>query len=800
MEGVEDGSQPAVCLFYHYEPVRDADAEAAWQREFLTREAITGRLRVAPAGLNGTLTGTCAALERYKSAVGQRFELAGKIDWKLTTIEETQRFDALMVRRVDEVVSLGVPAHMAPLEETAKHILPAAWHALLEGAASGAGREAVLLDTRNVYEWRIGHFQVDGVTTLLPPLRQFSELPAWIDANLDLLKGRQVFAYCTGGVRCESATAYLRHKDPIAFADAVQLEGGIERYLQAQPSGGFFRGKNLVFDKRRSVGAGAAPNSGMQAESADGIWTGEREMGVIGRCLQCAAATDDYSPQCRCARCRLLLLICPDCAHSPRSNGVDAAASSRFLCESCASAPEACEPTSSHRLPEDAVAPAAFPGRPLRLLCLHGFRQSSQAFSARLSQLQRKLKGLATLEFCVQAPHVVEGGPVNSTRRCWLHTPEEGGDALNCGTNEPSPLGLTAGWDESLATLTQALTKQGPFDGVLGLSQGAAVAAALVATLPEPRPFRFVVLCAGFIPRAPVALESLHAAAPLRCPSLHIVGRSDLHVEPAASARLYALFDPTTRQLVEHDGGHIIPATDKHVNQYKDFLRGRVPSGSSQCGPPCPPPPDAPPGPPEVEAPHGAEGAESSSAPTVALPQRVNRRRRQGEPSAAASDATCSSAAEAEDVWATRDPPKQHEYLDHTADIQLHAWGASLEEAFEQQVLAVMGLITEAETVQVDSPSAHRRQVSAEGHDVQSLLFNFLDEWLFQFNAELFVCRRVKITLFDRDNWRIESVGIGEPFELGRHPQGIEVKAITYSALRVTEDVGRTDVLVIVDV
>ncbi len=82
-----------------------------------------------------------------------------------------------------------------------------------------------------------------------------------------------------------------------------------------------------------------------------------------------------------------------------------------------------------------------------------------------------------------------------------------------------------------------------------------------------------------------------------------------------------------------------------------------------------------------------------------------------------------------------------------------------------------------------------------------SLLYNFLDEWLFQFNAEHFICRRLKVTAFQRDtSWRVASVGVGETFELGRHPQGIEVKAITYSMLRVTESEDRTDVLVIVDV
>ena len=86
----------------------------------------------------------------------------------------------------------------------------------------------------------------------------------------------------------------------------------------------------------------------------------------------------------------------------------------------------------------------------------------------------------------------------------------------------------------------------------------------------------------------------------------------------------------------------------------------------------------------------------------------------------------------------------------------------------------------------------------------QSLLYNFLDEWLYQFNAELFVCRRVKIDFFDVERFAIRSRGVGERFELGRHPQGTEIKAVTYSAMRITSDesdVGpRTDVLVIVDI
>ena len=253
------------------------------------------------------------------------------------------------------------------------------------------------------------------------------------------------------------------------------------------------------------------------------------------------------------------------------------------------------------------------------------------------------------------------------------------------------------------------------------------------------------------------------------------------------------------------------------------------------------------------------------SVPTGALPQRTRKRRADrhaDHPSAPEAKSEALDAGperepeackpEADPAWAAADAPVQREYLDHTADVQLHSWGAALEVAFEQQapiqsdcrasasaapaqrereslsaarpqVLAVFGLITDLDDVRVDPTQA--REVVAEGHDMHSLLYNFLDEWLFQFNGappsqrcseharpalhacrgppragEFFVCKRVAVLELDRDAFRIRSRGVGERFQLGRHEQGTEVKAITYSAMRITETAERTDVLTIVDI
>ena len=142
----------------------------------------------------------------------------------------------------------------------------------------------------------------------------------------------------------------------------------------------------------------------------------------------------------------------------------------------------------------------------------------------------------------------------------------------------------------------------------------------------------------------------------------------------------------------------------------------------------------------------------------VCRPQRANRRRRRTEDAAigqspeprgsssvacAAADADGSAdvgtagvadSAAASPAFAAAgsgqldDAPVQYEYLDHTADVQIHSWGATLTEAFEQQVVGMMGLVTDLSTVNVD-PSLER-EVVVEGHDLESLLFHLLDEWL----------------------------------------------------------------------
>lgn len=143
---------------------------------------------------------------------------------------------------------------------------------------------------------------------------------------------------------------------------------------------------------------------------------------------------------------------------------------------------------------------------------------------------------------------------------------------------------------------------------------------------------------------------------------------------------------------------------------------------------------------------------------------------------------------------------KKYEYLDHTADVQLHSWGDSLKESFEQIAMGMFAYMTEIETVEYKQTEELVIQLD-EGDDLLNLVFKWLDEWLFKFCAEpFFIPCKIVIEEFDQSKGYIKAVGYGEVFDLSKHPQGTEVKAITYSNMQVHNDKATNDIYVIIDI
>ncbi|ACO68038.1 predicted protein, partial [Micromonas commoda] len=133
----------------------------------------------------------------------------------------------------------------------------------------------------------------------------------------------------------------------------------------------------------------------------------------------------------------------------------------------------------------------------------------------------------------------------------------------------------------------------------------------------------------------------------------------------------------------------------------------------------------------------------------------------------------------------------QYEYKDHTADIQIHSWGDSMEECFAWAALAMFNYMTPLKRLASSALSAKGSAAGTrvEAHDAHSLLFAFLDELLFNFHTTMTVCNAVQVLPIERGNgtWRVRGTGVGKRFVDGVHEQGTEIKAITYSAMQIVE-------------
>uniref|UniRef100_A0A8C9X511 Protein archease n=1 Tax=Sander lucioperca TaxID=283035 RepID=A0A8C9X511_SANLU len=148
---------------------------------------------------------------------------------------------------------------------------------------------------------------------------------------------------------------------------------------------------------------------------------------------------------------------------------------------------------------------------------------------------------------------------------------------------------------------------------------------------------------------------------------------------------------------------------------------------------------------------------------------------------------------EAQKATKSKYPPinKKYEYLDHTADVQIHSWGNSLEEAFEQCAMGMFGYMTDTETVEpIDTVD-----VESEGESTDSLSLSVQHKPQLTFS----IPTEIKVLHIDRMNFKIRSIGWGEEFSLAKHPQGTEVKAITYSAMQI-HDKEKPEIFAIIDI
>lgn len=223
----------SVASFYIFRELEGLDALRDEMEAACAARDLKGTVLLASEGVNAALAGARSAIEE----VVARFFPEADVKWS-SAAPGQQVFGRLKVRLKDEILTFGKA--LSPSDPVGRHVEPAAWDALLDDPA------VVVIDTRNDYESALGTFRgarkADTAT--------FSEFRDFVRRELDPVRDRRIALFCTGGIRCEKASAHLIEQ---GFGDVCQLRGGILAYLASRGPNHAFEGECFVFDERVSV-------------------------------------------------------------------------------------------------------------------------------------------------------------------------------------------------------------------------------------------------------------------------------------------------------------------------------------------------------------------------------------------------------------------------------------------------------------------------------------------------------------------------------------------------------------------
>ncbi|WP_407702005.1 oxygen-dependent tRNA uridine(34) hydroxylase TrhO [Viridibacillus soli] len=228
-----------VLLYYFYTDIKDPSAFSAEHLAFCKSIELKGRILVASEGINGTVSGTVEQTDAYMAHM-KADPLFDGIVFKIDEAEH-HAFKKMHVRPKPELVNLSLEDDVNPHEITGDYLEPAEF---LEKMQED---NTVIVDARNTYEFDVGHFK----GAIRPDIETFRDLPDWIRDNKELLEGKQILTYCTGGIRCEKFSGWLKRE---GYEDVGQLHGGIVTYgKDPVAKGQLWDGQCYVFDERLTV-------------------------------------------------------------------------------------------------------------------------------------------------------------------------------------------------------------------------------------------------------------------------------------------------------------------------------------------------------------------------------------------------------------------------------------------------------------------------------------------------------------------------------------------------------------------
>lgn len=294
----DDDDVHDVVLFYCYTDIPDVERVVRELKDFCADGALLGRVLVCKEGVNGTVCASRASgrLEAFKSTLSACVPACSEMPYKRSVADKQVFYDA-RIQEVRELVGWGQMD--LPYAKTAKvvHMKPREFHEALKKKM--AEEDLTLLDLRNENEGIIGKFK----GALVPDARNMQELGRFLDDQATKARGKEVFMYCTGGIRCEKAALYLEKQQP-EIKTVYQLEGGIHEYLEefGDDEDCLYLGKNFTFDKR-------------------GVSASGKDDAEVWRCQRCAAGEPKLTSCAVCVVCRFPLVLCEGCQSSVETRG-----------------------------------------------------------------------------------------------------------------------------------------------------------------------------------------------------------------------------------------------------------------------------------------------------------------------------------------------------------------------------------------------------------------------------------------------------------------------------------------------
>jgi UPF0176 protein len=275
-------TEPRTTLsFYHYFQIEEPQA---FRDELYTKFnnlKVFGRVYIAHEGINAQVSVPSCNFEAFKSAL-YSFKPLDQLRLNIAVDDDGKSFWVLKIKVRDKIVADGIDDPAFDMSRKGKYVDAEGFNKLTEDPAT------IVIDMRNHYEYEVGHFE----NAIEVPSDTFREQLPMSAAMMQSHKDQPIIMYCTGGIRCEKASAYLLHK---GFNNVYHLEGGIIHYANTVKEKGLpnkFKGKNFVFDER----------------------LGERITDeIIATCHQCGEPADSHT-NCRNSACHLLFIQCEKCA------------------------------------------------------------------------------------------------------------------------------------------------------------------------------------------------------------------------------------------------------------------------------------------------------------------------------------------------------------------------------------------------------------------------------------------------------------------------------------------------------